>query len=155
MSRDLKIDSAKRSVQALKDSMKVYNKYNDTVDTAGTAELTEQNGQEEIFKAVRSGVIHNFEIAYEQCWKFMQRWLELNISPNIAKGVFRKEFYRIAVENALIDDALAWFSFHETRNSTAHTYDEEIAGEVLKKIIEFMPYAEKFVETVEKMEGQT
>ncbi|NTU54518.1 MAG: hypothetical protein HGA97_12675 [Chlorobiaceae bacterium] len=38
-------------------------------------------------QTIKSGVIHNFEVAYEQCWKFMKRWLEINVSPDIADGV--------------------------------------------------------------------
>ena len=71
---------------------------------------------------VKSGVIQHFEVAYEQCWKFMKRWLELNVSPYIADGVPRRELFRLSAENRLIDDIDLWMEFHKARNLTAHTY---------------------------------
>ena len=142
MGKDLNTTGLKNSIGALKKSI---DKYSSLQQTSNDLELLE---------VLRSGVIHNFEIAYEVCWKFMQRWLALNVSPNAVKGKFNKELYRIAASNAIIDDATAWFDFHETRNSTAHIYDDKIAADVMNKITQFLPYAEKFVEKVEKMEGE-
>lgn len=31
---------------------------------------------EALVETVRAGVIQNFEVAYELCWKYMKRWLE-------------------------------------------------------------------------------
>ena len=36
---------------------------------------------------MKSGVIQHFESTYEFCWKFMKRWLEMNLSPAIAGGL--------------------------------------------------------------------
>ena len=129
----------KDSVEALKKSVNVYNSY-----------IVSDSAENDFEEVLRSGVIKNFEIAYEVCWKFMQRWINLNISPNILKGKFRRELFNIAKENAIIDDAELWMGFYEARNSTAHIYDEKIADEVFKEALGFLPCAEKFVETMEE-----
>ncbi len=77
---------------------------------------------------VKAGVIQNFEVAYEQCWKFMKRWIEQNVSSDVVDGVTRRELFSISAENRLIDDVSVWMEFHQSRNLTAHTYDAENAG---------------------------
>jgi nucleotidyltransferase substrate binding protein (TIGR01987 family) len=73
--------------------------------------------QQEVIKA---GVIQNFEFTYELCWKFIKRWLEMNINPGVADGVTRRELFRLAAENLLIVDVEQWMRYHETRNLTSH-----------------------------------
>jgi len=84
----------------------------------------------EIKETVRSGIIQNFEVAYELSWKMMKRWLETNISAESVDGVTRRELFRQAVENRLIDDVELWMSFHAARNETSHIYDSDTAEEV-------------------------
>lgn len=35
-------------------------------------------------ETVRAGVVQHFEVAYEQCWKFIQRWIRENTSVDEA-----------------------------------------------------------------------
>jgi nucleotidyltransferase substrate binding protein (TIGR01987 family) len=132
----LDISSLKNAVQALQTSIDVYKKNCDAdMDLADT---------------LRSGVIQNFEVAYELSWKFMKRWLEKNVSPDIVMGVTRKEFYRIAVENLLISEVELWWSFHEGRNKTSHIYDGIVAEDVLDIALKFLPHANDFVTKLER-----
>jgi nucleotidyltransferase substrate binding protein (TIGR01987 family) len=84
----------------------------------------------ELNDTVRSGIIQNFEVAYELSWKMMRRWLEANLSAESVDGVTRRELFRRAAENRLIDDVDLWMSFHAARNETSHTYDNNTAEEV-------------------------
>ena len=86
---------------------------------------------------VKSGVIQHFEFTYELCWKFIKRWLDMNISLTIADGVTRKELFRMAAENRLIDDVDRWMQHHEARNETSHTYDPAIAERVYRAAHDF------------------
>ena len=99
--------------------------------------------QQETF---RSGIIQNFEIAYELCWKAMKRWIEENVSPDILFGAPRIELFRHAAENGLIDNVENWMTFHQARNSTSHIYSAAIAAEVYEAAIRFAPEAEALVE---------
>jgi nucleotidyltransferase substrate binding protein (TIGR01987 family) len=81
--------------------------------------------------AIQSGVIQHFEIVYELCWKFIQRWIKLNQSSDEVDNVrTRKELFRIAARMGLIEDPKVWFSYGDARNLTSHIYDENKANEV-------------------------
>ncbi len=98
---------------------------------------------------VKAGVIQNFEVAYEQCWKFMKRWIEQNVSSEIVDGVTRRELFRISAENRLIDDVAQWMEFHQSRNLTAHTYDAENAGQAFSSALLFIDAARSFLKRME------
>ena len=100
-------------------------------------------------EVVKAGVIQNFEFTYELCWKFMKRWLETNVSPMIADGVTRRELFRLAAENRLIEDVEQWMRHHDARNQTAHTYEPQIAEEVYASTHDFAKDAAKFLQALE------
>lgn len=88
--------------------------------------------------AIVAGVIQNFEFTYELCWKFMKRWLDNNLGSTYVDGVSRRELFRLAAEHQLIVDVDLWMDFHEGRNLTTHTYDEEIAQDVFNTATLFL-----------------
>ena len=98
---------------------------------------------------VKAGVIQNFEVAYEQCWKFMKRWIEQNVSSEIVDGVTRRELFRVGAENRLIDDVAQWMEFHQSRNLTAHTYDAENAGQAFSSALIFIDAASSFLKRLD------
>ena len=106
--------------------------------------------QDDIIEGLRAGLIQAFEFTYELCWKFMKRWLEYNVSREAVDGIPRRELFRIAAENSLVTDVKKWFGFHDERNRTSHIYDEEVAEEVHKSALEFLPYAKDFLSRLER-----
>jgi nucleotidyltransferase substrate binding protein (TIGR01987 family) len=100
--------------------------------------------------AIRSGVIQHFEFTYELCWKFIKRWLETNVSATAIDGVTRRELFRWAAENRLIDDVEQWMRYHEARNLTSHTYQAEIAERVYATAHDFAPDAARLLAALEK-----
>ena len=99
-------------------------------------------------ETVKSGIIQHFEVAYEQCWKAMKRWLEGNMNPESVDGVTRRELFRLAAENRLIRDVDLWMTFHKARNETSHTYNAVTAEDVFSVAISFVPEAERFAENI-------
>lgn len=109
-----------------------------------------KGNDEDILDTVKAGVIQNFEFTYELCWKFMKRWLEINYGPSFAEGVHRRELFRMAAENNLIDDVQVWMDYHQSRNLISHTYDDGVAEDVLKAATMFLPEAKRLLEAIEK-----
>ena len=76
---------------------------------------------------MRDAIIQRFEFAFELAWKTMQHWLaskEIDVRNP-------KDTLRAALEQGLIADGNAWSELLRYRNLTSHTYDEEMAREVV------------------------
>ncbi len=101
-------------------------------------------------ETVKAGVIQHFEVAYEQCWKAMKRWLETNVNSESVDGVTRRELFRLAAESQLILDVDLWMTFHRARNEAAHTYNAATAEDVFSIAASFAPEAERFVEKISR-----
>lgn len=135
----LKFENLEKSIIALETGIEVYNKKKNIDEY-----------QEEI-EIIKSGIIQNFEVCYEISWKLMKKWLGENIGTVTVDGISRKELYRIATQNKLIDDPEKWFIFHEARNLTSHDYDGIKAEDVFKEALIFPIYARKLYERLEQI----
>ena len=99
---------------------------------------------------IKAGVIQNFEFTYELCWKFMKRWLEENVGATYVDGVTRRELFRLGAANKLIADVDQWMEYHNARNETSHTYDQDSADEIFQVAKTFFPAAKKFLDMLEE-----
>ncbi len=101
--------------------------------------------------AIRAGVIQHFELTFELCWKFMQRWLRLNTTPeDVNFPRTRKELFRIAGRYGLINDPIPWFEYSKARNLTSHIYDEETVDSVYETAVTFVPDAQYLLQQLEQ-----
>ncbi len=124
----LELESLKKAIGALERSLRV---------------AEEQAGGDDVdlMETLQAGVVQNFEVAYEQTWKMMKRWLEMNVGLTEVDGVTRRQLFRLCHENRLIDDVDVWMDFHKSRNETSHTYNQSTAENVFKVAGEFLPAA--------------
>ncbi|WP_297205934.1 HI0074 family nucleotidyltransferase substrate-binding subunit [uncultured Brachyspira sp.] len=125
----LNIESLEKSITALEKSINVYYSYK-----------TDKNY--DLVDTISSGVIQNFEIAYENSCKLISRWLDENVSADISHKTTRKGLFRLAGEYFLIDDVNIWIEFHNARNNTSHRYSGKLSNEVLEYALKFPKYAE-------------
>ena len=100
-------------------------------------------------EAVRAGVIQTFEVAYEQSWKMLRRWLELNPMAGDASVSTMRQVYRLAAKSGLIDNVDLWMEFHAARNQTAHTYNRKTAEDVFGLTAVFLPEARNTLAALE------
>ncbi len=100
-------------------------------------------------EAVKAGVVQNFEVAYEQSWKMMRRWLETNPLAGDVSGATMRQVYRLAAKAGLIDDVDLWMDFHQARNQTSHTYNSKTAEMVLALSARFLPEANRMLGLLE------
>ena len=135
----LSYTSLEKATIALENGIEIYQKKRNI----------EENNEE--IEIIKSGIIQNFEVCYEIAWKLMKKWLAENIGNSVVDGIPRKELFRIAAQNKLIEDVEKWFVFHEARNMTSHDYDGIKAEDVFKEAIIFPQYARKLQERLEKI----
>jgi nucleotidyltransferase substrate binding protein (TIGR01987 family) len=106
---------------------------------------------DETKEGIKAGVIQNFEVAYEFCWKYMQRWLKDNAPAEQTENPrSRKELFRIAARFGLIKDPLPWFSYGDARNLTSHTYNENTAESVYETALVFVKDARSLLKKLEE-----
>lgn len=105
----------------------------------------------ELADTARSGVIQNFEIAYELSWKVMRRWLLEELGHTDTELAMRRQLYRLAAQHGLIDDLQAWMDFHQARNLTSHTYDRGIALQVAAAAADFVSVGRSLLRTLQTL----
>lgn len=77
-----------------------------------------------------SGIIKDFELTYELGWKCLKKFLEnQGHETTSAREAFSK-----AYELGLIDSEKTWLSVLKDRNLTVHTYNQQFAEEMCKRI---------------------
>lgn len=135
----LELEALENSILALENSIEVYKRI-----------ANDNKNDKKLIDALRAGVIQNFEVAFEQSWKFIVRWLNENVQYGIAQGITKRELFRLAGENLLIDDVSKWIYFKDCRNQTSHIYSENTAEEVLKSALEFLPYVKYLLERLKE-----
>lgn len=103
----------------------------------------------DVREAVKAGVIQNFEVAYEQSWKMIRRWLESNPVAGDVSGASMRQVYRLAAKAGMIDDVDLWMKFHQARNQTSDTYNVKTAELVFSVSSEFLPEAQRVLRLLE------
>lgn len=133
----LDLSAFRKALKSFEESISVFDEY------------SARSRDEPLVKTLRAGVIQNFEFTYELCWKFIKRWLDKNLGKTEVEGVSRRQLFRLAHESRLIDDVDSWMTFHAARNETSHTYDPDIAEEVLAIARVFLPQAQELLARLE------
>lgn len=101
-------------------------------------ELAYQRGLSEL---EQQGLVQGFEFTHELAWNVLKDYLEEKGITGIigSKGATREAF-----KNGLIEDGEAWMEMIKDRNLSSHTYNPEIAKEIVENIVKrFFPAFEQ------------
>lgn len=107
-------------------------------------ELREQRALSNLEK---QGVIQAFEFTHELGWNVLKDYLQDQGNQNI-KG--SKDATREAFKVELIADGEQWMAMIQSRNVSSHTYNEHIAEELVRVIVQ--QYFPLFIELQTEME---
>lgn len=125
--------------QRFNNYIKAFQTLVEAVELAKTRELS---------KLEEQGLIQSFEFTHELAWNVLKDYLE---DKGIAGLVGSKDATRSAFKNGLIEQGEDWMKMIEARNKTSHTYNPNIAREVVEDVLErffpaFESMAKKFTE---------
>lgn len=92
---------------------------------------------------IRDGLIQRYEFTYEISHKILKRHLELKSpNPEVFDSMAFSDLIRTGNEQSLLkNDWTKWKIFREMRSKSSHTYDEQIAKEVVSIIPDFIDEA--------------
>jgi nucleotidyltransferase substrate binding protein (TIGR01987 family) len=101
---------------------------------------------------IRDGLIQRFEFSYEISHKMLKRHLEaVSPTPEQFDAMAFADLIRSANEQGLLlGDWSAWKIYREMRSKTSHTYDEEIAIEVVHGIPAFLEEARHLLKQLQE-----
>lgn len=97
-------------------------------------------------KLEEQGMIQAFEYTHELAWKTMKDFLQ-DKGNNALFG--SKDVTRAAFKLGLIENGDVWMDMIKSRNQTSHTYNEEVAVEIVNDIINH--YFNNFILLHEKL----
>jgi nucleotidyltransferase substrate binding protein (TIGR01987 family) len=104
---------------------------------------------EVLSELIQDGLIHRFEYTHELAWNVMKDYAVYQGNQNITGS---RDAVREAFKMQLVKDADVWMDMIASRNKTSHTYNEETAHDIFKKILE--EYYPAFVAFRESMEAK-
>ena len=87
--------------------------------------------ERELSNLEKQGVIQAFEFSYELAWNCLRDYLTWQGISNI---VGSRDTIREAFSRDLIRDGETWMKMLLDRNRTSHTYNENVADEILRNI---------------------
>ena len=126
-----------RFVQRFDNFCKAFSQFEDGVKIAKDRDLSNLEKQ---------GLIQSFEYTHELSWNVLKDFLHFQRKQEIygPKDATRESFNLGLIENGEI-----WMQMIESRNKTAHTYNQETADDIIKKIkeeyfVEFCSLRDKF-----------
>ncbi|MCF8164951.1 MAG: nucleotidyltransferase substrate binding protein [Sulfuritalea sp.] len=101
---------------------------------------------------IRDGLIQRFEFSYEISHKMLKRHLEaVSPTPEQFDAMAFADLIRSANEQGLLlGDWSAWKIYREMHSKTSHTYDEEIAIEVVHSIPAFLEEARHLLKQLQE-----
>ena len=101
---------------------------------------------------IRDGLIQRFEFSYEISHKMLKRHLEaVSPTPEQFDAMAFADLIRSSNEQGLLlGDWSSWKIYREMRSKTSHTYDEEIAIEVVQGIPAFLEEARHLLKQLQE-----
>lgn len=86
-----------------------------------------------------SAAIQSFEYSFELVFKLIKKYIIAAVTDaTLINSLSYADLIRKALQLGVLKSSLKiWLEYRDARNSTSHTYDEEIANQVFEKIPEF------------------
>ena len=126
-----------RWIQRFNSYTKAFAVLERSVITAQERDLNEMEEQ---------GLVQSFEFTFELSWKLLKDYFE---SKGFKDFHGSRDSFRLAFQENLITDGEVWMEMIDSRNRSSHTYDENIAKEIISLVLS--KYFDKLKDLEKKM----
>jgi len=100
--------------------------------------------QRELSELEEQGLIQGFEFTHELAWNLLKDYLE---DKGIIGLIGSKDASRSAFKQGLIEEGEVWMDMIKARNLSSHTYNQEIAEDIVENILQrFYPAFENLAQ---------
>lgn len=124
------------------------NNYSKALEQLSAAvQLTKQR---ELSDLEKQGLIQAFEFTHELAWNVMKDYFFFQGQSNITGS---RDAVRESFNKGLIGSGEAWMEMIKSRNQTSHTYNQRVANEIVRHIIN--DYHSCFLEFLDTMQAYT
>jgi len=101
--------------------------------------------QRELSELEKQGLVQGFEFTHELAWNVLKDYLE---EQGVTGIIGSKNAVREAFRNGLVEDGEAWMAMITSRNLSSHTYNQEVADEIVDNVLtRFYPAFERLART--------
>lgn len=104
--------------------------------------------QRELSDLEKQGLIQAFEFTHELAWNVMKDYFFFQGQSNITGS---RDAVRESFNKGLIGSGEAWMEMIKSRNQTSHTYNQRVANEIVRHIIN--DYHSCFLEFLDTMQA--
>ena len=127
--------------QRLANYRRAFKQLSAAVDLAEARELSELE---------RQGLIQAFEFTHELAWNVMKDYFAYQGNTAITGS---RDAVREAFDKGLVEDGEGWIEMIQSRNQTAHTYNERVAVEIATRInSRYRGLFQQFLKRMEELE---
>ncbi len=99
--------------------------------TKAVKQLTKFIEKSELNELEEQGMIQSFEYTYELAWNTLKDLFEQQGESNIMGS---RDAFRLAFQRGLFQNGEIWMEMIKSRSLTSHTYNESVAGAMVKAI---------------------
>ena len=98
----------------------------------------------------QQGLIQCFEYTYELAWNSIKDLFEAQGEVGI---IGSRDAFRLAFKRGLIENGETWMEMIKSRVLTSHTYNEDVAEEIINKIV--TKYYPEFIRLHQRLESMS
>jgi len=113
-------------------------------------QLTRFVGKGDLNEFEQQGLIQCFEYTYELAWNCLKDVFEAQGEVGI---IGSRDAFRLAFNRGVIENGETWMEMIKSRVLTSHTYNEDVADDISKKIVD--EYYPEFIRLQLRLEAMS
>lgn len=100
----------------------------------------------------KQGLIQAFEYTYELSWNTIKDYYEYQGETGIQGS---RDAFRLAIKRGLVKEDELWMDMIQSRQKTAHTYNEKTANEIATRVVnDYFSLFEDLINSLQLIENE-